>query len=186
MHSQYSLSKLFVICRALGALSANFRFIYQTHLQCSEYPLRRCAPSYHFSCHILRPTTSTVKSCAHCCFSLHRFRKSIQSVSQCKFASLSVSQSVCLSLSQFSRFWICAPATTILDTNPKTNCGYVRGKVGAIRRGRHAKCPFQHYTVSVSLYLSLSRTHSLSPSLLHSFIRSHIQREQRRLWSANC
>lgn len=100
MHSVFTLETIrYLQSERERTLRSNFRFIYLTHLQCSE------CPSYHFSCHILRPTTTTTTmvngpvriivfvAVPHSAQISHDHSVS-QSLSQCQFACQSVWQSV--------------------------------------------------------------------------------------------
>lgn len=105
MHSVFTLETIrYLQSERERTLRSNFRFIYQTHLQCSE------CPSYHFSCHILRLTTATTTTMVngpvrivvfvavpHSAQISHDHSVS-QSLSQCQFACQSVWQSGSLSV----------------------------------------------------------------------------------------
>lgn len=96
MHSLFTLETIRYLLKRERTLRTNFRFIYQTHLQCSE------CPSYHFSCHILGPTTTMVNgpvrivvfvAVPHSAQISHDHSVS-QSLSQCQFVGQSGSLSV--------------------------------------------------------------------------------------------
>lgn len=183
---QYSLSKLFVICKVRESALCAQTFASFIKLICN-------AQNAH---HIIFLATFygqqqpwSMVLCALLSSSLfriaHRFRTTIQSVSHSVTQSVSVclpvSLAVCQSLSQFSRFWISAPATTTLDTTRKLTAA--TWEANSVATGS----PSAFSTIlSFSVYFCLSLACPCLPYSFHSFIHSHIQREQRRLWSANC
>lgn len=187
---QYSLSKLFVICKVRESALCAQTFASFIKLICNAQNAHHIiflATFYGQQQQQQQPWSMVL--CALLSSSLfriaHRFRTTIQSVSHSVSVSLPASQSgslaVCQSLSQFSRFWISAPATTTLDTTRKLTAA--TWEANSVATGS----PSAFSTIlSFSVYFCLSLACPCLPYSFHSFIHSHIQREQRRLWSANC